>query len=180
MPTAAVALHKILNITDVLALGRTLIEVADLYPTRYLTERDFFPLVVAYLSGRVPGIRTEVDSSGGRVDFQLKGTNPTWLELAVQPRTLGDVNYPTLAFPGHNAKTALYAGQNAPELRKLMMEPKGKTRFLLLVDLHGGYNLAKLENGYKAGAKKNKNGKSVRVVYVSRTAEKAFLASAKP
>ena len=59
-----------------------------------------------------------------------------------------------------------------------MSESKGKTRFLLLLDLHGGYNLTTLEAGYKTEAAKNKNGKSVRVVYVSRLNSKHFKAGA--
>jgi hypothetical protein len=173
-----VVAHKKLTIDDVTALGRTLIRVSDLYPTKFLSERDFFPLVVAYLTGRVPALTAEVAAKGGRVDFQLKGTNPTWLELVVQPRILADKNCPALVFPGHNAKTSLYAGQNPTELKKLMAEPKGKTRFLLLVDLHGGYDIAKLKAGYSVEAKKIKKGKPVRVVYVSRSGSAHFLARA--
>lgn len=63
-----------------------------------------------------------------------------------------------------------------------MKEQTGKTRFLLLVDLHGGYDLDNLEAEYKKEAKKFKKGKSVRVVYVSQAllTGYAFLASAKP
>lgn len=178
MASAPTPAHKILSIADVIALGGALIAVSDLYPTRFLTERDFFPLVVAYLTGRVPALKTEASTTHGRVDFHLKGTNPTWLELAVQPRTLIDKNYTSIVFPGHNSKTSLYAGQNKSELKKLMSESKGKTRFLLLLDLHGGYNLTTLEAGYKTEAAKNKNGKSVRVVYVSRLNSKHFKAGA--
>lgn len=175
-----VAAHKKLTISDVAALGKVLIAVANLYPTKYLTERDFFPLVVAYLSGRVPSLVPEVSTSEGRIDFHLKGSNPTWLELAVQPRVLADANYPHVKFPGNGAKGALYASQNRPELRKLMLEKTGKTRFLLLVDLHGGYNLATLKSGYQSEAKKHRKGAPVRVVYVSQAgvAIKPFLARA--
>lgn len=159
--------HKKLTIADVKELGRTLIEVANLYPTKFLSERDFFPLVVAYLTGRVPSLVPEVSTTEGRIDFQLKGTNPTWLELAVQPRTLTDKNFPNILFPGNSTRNSLYASQNRTELHKLMKESTGKTRFLLLVDLHGGYDLAKLEVGYKAATKKVKKGTSVRIVYVS-------------
>ncbi len=173
--------HQKLTIEHVKDLGRMLIEVANLYPTKFLSERDFFPLVVAYLTGRIPSMEAEVSTTEGRIDFQLKGTNPTWLELAVQPRTLADKNFPNVAFPGNKAKT-LYASQNRPELRKLMNEQTGKTRFLLLVDLHGGYVLKKLETGYKTEAKTYKKGKSIRVVYVSQSllTGYSFLASAKP
>ncbi len=163
----ALLAHKILTISDVASLGKVLVEVANLYPTKYLTERDFFPLVVAYLTGRVPSLVPEVSTSEGRIDFHLKGSNPTWLELAVQPRVLADANYPTVRFPGNGARGALYASQNRPEIRKLMLEATGRTRFLLLLDLHGGYNLTTLKTGYQAEAKKYKNGSPIRVVYVS-------------
>jgi hypothetical protein len=67
------ATHKKLTIADVHSLGRVLIDVANLYPTRFLTERDFFPSVVTYLTGRIPSVETEVASSEGNIDFQLKG-----------------------------------------------------------------------------------------------------------
>lgn len=166
------ASHKILSIADVTDLGRALINVANSYPTRYLTERDFFPLVITYLTGRIPTLAAEAASSEGVIDFQLKGTNPTWLELAVQPRTIVDVNCPSVKFPGHSAKNALYASQNRPELRKLMLEPKGKTRFLLLLDLTGKYDSSSLKLAYQAEVKKIKKGKSIRIVYVSQDSTK--------
>ncbi len=166
------AAHKKLTIADVQDLGRTLITVANLYPTRYLTERDFFPLVITYLTGRIPSITAEVASSEGVIDFQLKGNNPTWLELAVQPRAIVDANCPAVKFPGHRHKNALYASQNRPELRKLMLQPTGKTRFLLLVDLTGKYDCESLKLGYNAEARKIKKGFSVRVVYASQDPSK--------
>lgn len=164
--------HKKLRIADVQDLGRTLVIVANTYPTRYLTERDFFPLVITYLTGRIPSVSAEVASSEGVIDFQLKGNNPTWLELAVQPRTIVDANCPTVKFPGHSAKNSLYPSQNRPELRKLMLEPMGKTRFLLLLDLTGKYDCAALKLGYQTEAKKIKKGKSIRIVYTSQDATK--------
>jgi hypothetical protein len=165
MPSPAA--HKKLTIADVQGLGRVLINVANLYPTRFLTERDFFPAVVTYLTGRIPSVDTEVASSEGTIDFQLKGNNPTWLELAVQPRTLVDSNCPTVRFPGHIHRNALYASQNRPELRKLMQAKTGVTRFLLLVDLTGKYDVTALKAGYRAEVKKLKKGKAVRVIYSS-------------
>ena len=170
MPSPAT--HKILTIADVQDLGRTLIDVANTYPTRYLTEKDFFPLVVTYLTGRVPSIALEVASSEGVIDFQLKGNNPTWLELAVQPRAIIDPNCPTVKFPGHVSRNSLYASQNRPELRKLMLEPSGKTRFLLLVDLTGKYDLPSLTLAYQAETQKIKKGKTIRVVYSSQDPSK--------
>lgn len=159
--------HKKLTIADVQDLGRVLINVANFYPTRYLTEKDFFPLVVTYLTGRIPSVDAEVASSEGVIDFQLRGNNPTWLELAVQPRTIVDANCPDVKFPGHKSKTSLYASQNRPELRKLMLHPTGKTRFLLLLDLTGKYDCASLKLGYQSEAKRVKKGKSIRVIYAS-------------
>lgn len=165
--------HKKLTIADVLQLGRMLLDVSDSYPTQFLTERDFFPLVVAYLSGRVPSLATEVQLKGGVADFRLGGPNPTWLELAVQPRQLKDENHPSLPFPGHSAVNTLYAGQNATELKKLMREPKGTTRFLLLLDLAGTYKIDVLKNGYRKSGLKIGGLKPVRVVYVTRDLAKS-------
>ncbi len=159
--------HKILNIQDVQQLGRVLVHVANVYPTRFLTERDFFPLVVTYLTGRLPSVVPEVASSEGIIDFQLKGNNPTWLELAIQPRRIIDPNFPNVLFPGHNRANALYASQNRSELKKLMFAPTGKTRFLLLVDLVGTYDPNTLKSAYRAEGKKNKKGQAIRVVYSS-------------
>ncbi|MFV0600708.1 MAG: hypothetical protein ACK5NE_02605 [Brachymonas sp.] len=164
--------HKKLTIADVQDLGRTLLDVANQYPTRYLTERDFFPLVITYLTGRIPSVVAEVSSSDGVIDFQLKGNNPTWLELAVQPRAIVDANCPSVKFPGHHFKNALYASQNRSELKKLMQEPTGKTRFLLLLDLTGKYDCNDLKLGYQREAKKFKKGKTIRVVYASQDTSK--------
>lgn len=164
--------HKKLTIADVTDLGRALIDVANSFPTRYLTEKDFFPLVITYLTGRIPSLAAEAASSEGVIDFQLKGTNPTWLELAVQPRAIVDANWPSVKFPGHSAKNSLYASQNRSELRKLMLEPTGKTRFLLLLDLTGKYDFPALKLAYQAEAKKIKKGKSIRIVYVSQDESK--------
>jgi hypothetical protein len=168
------AIHKKLTIGDVQDLGRTLIDVANCYPTRYLTERDFFPLVITYLTGRIPSVTAEVASSEGVIDFQLKGNNPTWLELAVQPRAIRDANCPSVEFPGHNTRNSLYASQNRSELRKLMLEPNGKTRFLLLLDLTGKYDCVSLKRGYQNEAIKIRKGKSIRIVYASQESAKDF------
>jgi len=179
--TVSIAMNsgKYLNIQDVIDLGTTLIKTADLYPMQFVTEKDFFPLVVAYLTGRVPALETEVATKDGRIDFQLKGTNPTWLELAVQPRHFVDKNAPDLRLPGYT-RVSLPASQNRRELQKLMNAPTGKTRYLLLVDLNGGYKRATLIKQYKAEAAKITQGKTVRVVYVSRKDPFHFKAAALP
>lgn len=164
--------YKKLTINDVKELGVALIRVADLYPTQFLTERDFFPLVFAYLSGRVPGIAREVQSKQGVVDFRIGGTNPTWLELAVQPRQLSDKNYAAQHFPGHSTVNTLYAGQNRTELTKLMHEHKGATRFLLLLDLSGKYDFESLVQSYRDAGIKIAGTHPVRVVYVTRDSSK--------
>jgi hypothetical protein len=132
---------------------------------------------MTYLNGRVPAMKAEVSIDGGRFDFCLKGNNPTWLELAVQARAFKDKNHSEIQMPGY-ALTALLASQNRGEVRKLMKEPKGKTRFLLLLDLNGRYNLDKLESGYRNEAAKHAGGKSIRVIYVSQTTDHHFRAAA--
>jgi hypothetical protein len=162
-----IAGSKILNIQGVIDLGRALINTSNRYPMRFVTERDFFPLVVTYLSGRVPGLNVEVSTaSGRRIDFRLMGNNSTWLEIAVQPRAFADMNFPNRALPGY-ARGSLRADQNRSELKKLIAEQRGKTRFLLLIDLNGGYDEKKLKLGYRFEAQKFSAGKPVRVVYVA-------------
>jgi hypothetical protein len=169
--------HAKLTIGNVKNLGRMLIETSNIYPTKFLTERDFFPLVYAYLKGVVPKITPEMAVEGGKVDFRFGGTNPTLLELAVQPRILVDANYENITFPGHASKTSLYASQNKSELNKLILETQGKTRFLLLIDFHGGYDIEKLELSYKEVASNIRINKSiqknpVRVVFASQNSKK--------
>ena len=168
MPAAT---HKSFIITDVEDLGKTLVRVADLYPLTFLTERDFFPLVVAYLTGRVPGIDTEVGRDEGVIDFRIGGTNPAALELAVAPRAFNDPNNPSQQVPGHKAKTQLYASANKDELKKLHAIPKtqAKNRYLLLLDLCGSHDLKSLKASYEQHLPKDGSGSAVRVVYVSRT-----------
>jgi hypothetical protein len=162
---------------DAMDLGAALIATADLYPLTFVTERDFFPLVVKYLRGRVPTLRAEARiTAKGRIAFRLGGNNPTWLELAVQARAYADKNHPKLKMPGYQ-RNSLLASQNRAELRKLMTEPKGKTRFLLLVDLNGQYDLSGLEADYRDEANKNIGGKTVRIVYTSRRRTLNFCAS---
>lgn len=113
------------RIRDVEELGKALIAVADEYPTRFLTEKDFFPLVRAYLHGRFPGVESEHRVKSGAIDFRIGGTNPSLLELAVAPRALADKCHAEQKFPGHGAAPQLCVSQNSPELRKLAREPSG-------------------------------------------------------
>lgn len=161
---------KSLNIQDVVDLGIALLEVADKYPTRYLTERDFAPLVIAYLKGRVPKIQTEVSTTGGDIDFRVGGTNPALLELAVAPRALKDSCAPDVAFPGHGKATQLYATQNKSELKKLLAitQAQAKGRFLLLLDLMDAHTKDRLKELYAAEAVKLPSIRPARIVYVSR------------
>lgn len=164
-----VKFHSSLTREVVAALGKSLIEIADNFPTRFLSERDFFPLVIAYLSGRVPNLTTEVAIEEGDIDFRTGGPNPALLELAVAPREIRDANRPNLRFPGHGAATQLYASQNNPELKKLFSVPqsKAKNRYLLLLDLRDGHDLKKLEASYRTKAKKLIRNGPIRVFYVS-------------
>ena len=171
---------KKLTIADVQGLGRVLIDVANLYPTRFVTEREFFPSVLTYLTARIPSVDTEVSSAEGKIDLQLRGNNPTWLELAVQPRIIIDTDCPEVRFPGHESRNSLYASQNRAELRKLMREPRGGTRFLLLIDFTGNYDSETLRRGYCAEVKRIGHGKPVRVVLSSQDSSRDdnFLARA--
>ncbi|MBK7014767.1 MAG: hypothetical protein IPH39_04130 [Sulfuritalea sp.] len=164
--------HTKLTKADVYALGRTLIDISNRYPTTFFTERDFYPLVVAYLTGRVPGLDTEVSVRGGNIDFHMKGTNPTWLELAVQPRHLMDKHNGEIDFPGHKQKNSLYPSANSAELRKLAQPSPVKTRFLLLVDLTGAYDPAGLKKAYDDYSlrRRPRSPVTVRVIYCTQDA----------
>ena len=166
----ATSKHKSLTFDAVCALGSALIEVADVYPLSCRTERDFYPLVVAYLHGRVPSVKTEAATEEGSVDVRTGGYNPALLELAVAPRILSDRNHPNQKFPGHQSTTQLYACQNKTELSKLTGVPqsKAKNRYLLLIDLTGKHDLKKLQSGYESELPPGGGGAAVRVVYVRR------------
>lgn len=161
-----VAPHKKLTIRDVKALGLMLAEVSDLYPLVFRTERDFYPLVMAYLSGRVPGVDVEKHVSKGKIDFALKGNNPTALELAVQPRRLSDPDDEDLRFAGHTHANVLHATQNESELKKLANADAYKTRFLLLVDLRGSYGKDALRASYESAGTRLRLKRPVRIVFV--------------
>jgi len=121
---------------DVSELGQALLRIADEFPTTFLTERDFYPLVGAYLYGRFPGVSMEHKVKSGAIDFRLGGMNPSVIELVVAPRALRDDADPGFRFPGHRAATQLYPTQNRSELKKLagMPQSKAKKRYLLLLD----------------------------------------------
>ena len=161
--------NKMLTIAGVKELGQCLITVADKYPTIFLTERDFFPLIHAYLRGRVPRTTSEAYSRLGRIDFRVGGTNPVVLELAVAPRRLQDPKVKSLPFPGHELGNNLYASQNRSELRKLSEVPysKAKYRYLLLLDLRDAHDLSELETGYR-NETRGLPPNYITVVYVSR------------
>lgn len=162
-----------LTLANVKSLGRAIIDVADRYPTRFRTEIDFYPIVVAFLSWKLPGLKTEFPvGSKKAIDFKVTGTtNPAYLELALAPRVLGDLEDPPDA--PHPKKTQLYASQNLSELRKLAkLGGATKGRFLLLVDLrktaHGD---GVLKKKYDAAAKKLSGTQIVNVVYIHRKLE---------
>ena len=110
-----VAYSQFFSRQDVCDLSTALIAVADQYPLSYRTERDFFPLIYAYLHGRVPHLRAEATQKAGRADFRVGGNNPVYLELAVAPRALIDPYDTTVRFPGNSYKSQLYAAANKPE-----------------------------------------------------------------
>ncbi len=165
----AVVQSRLCTIPDIEQLGAALIEVADRYPTRYLTERDFFPLIVAYLHGRFPGVSAEHAVDEGAIDFRLGGTNPSAIELAVAPRMLADSFFTTLHFPGHGKATQLYATQNRTELKKLgaMPQSKAKMRYLLLLDFRG-FDQVEMRRKYEAEGRSLKLQNPVCVLHVSR------------
>ncbi|MCC7541189.1 MAG: hypothetical protein IT379_33530 [Deltaproteobacteria bacterium] len=159
-----------LTLDDVKRLGAALLDVADRYPTGFVTEIDFYPLVIAFLSWKLAGLKAEARVGGGTaVDFKVtRTTNPAYLELAVAPRILGDLEAEVpKAFPN---KTQLYATQNASELNKLSsLGGATKGRFLLLLDLRKKpHDVQELRNLYNAAAKKMSGSNGVRVVYVHR------------
>ncbi len=164
---AGVSSSKKLTIEDVVALGKVLIAVSDRHPIRYRTERDFYPLVEAYLAGRVPKLTSESVTMGGVIDFLLGGTNPTALEIAVQPRAMQDPDASHVRFAGHEQANSLLPSQNNTELKKLGAHA-AKTAFLLLVDLRGTCNTTPPVDGYRSLGKTLRLKRAVRVVYVSR------------
>lgn len=161
---------------DVTSLGKMLIEVADRYPLQYLTERDFFPLVCAYMKGRVPRLHPEVAVDSGAIDFRIGGSNPSVIELAVAPRAFADPHAPATVFPGHSAATQLYATQNGTELKKLSAVPqsRAKMRYLLLVDFRSAFEKAQLKALYEKTASTTGIANPVKVVYVARNNDFVF------
>lgn len=182
--------HYTLKRSDVKALAGALIEVADRYPTQFVTERDFYPLVEAFLFEPPRQLRAEFRVGGGReaIDFKVSGTtNPAFLELAVAPRVLLDVEavLPILEdsvvdddFEGvvdHVRrilpdKTQLSRSANAPELRKLSRQGGAtKGRFLLLLDLrYHPHDHDDLREQYQEFAAQLPGPETVRVVYAHR------------
>lgn len=140
---------KLLTIRDVVELGCALVKVADAYPLAYRTERDFYPLVMAYLEGRVPNLRSELRGDSGSIDFRIGGNNPSVLELAVAPRDFVDRHDPELVFRGHQQATHLYARSNRTELVKLSSISTVKARYLLLLNLRSPVNVDRLREGYE-------------------------------
>lgn len=174
------AVHASLSVADVVDLGEMLIEIADKYPLDFRTERDFSPLVAAYVRGRVPASTAEFRVDHGAIDFRFGGTNPCLLELAVAPRALADSHHPEQRFPGHSYATQLYSSQNRAELRKLAAIPQSRARkrFLLLLDLQNANSRA-ICDGYKAELPSNGKYHPVHVVYVSRKAHLDFTVGGK-
>jgi len=165
--------HKRLTVADVHNLGRVLIETANRYPLSFRTERDFYPLIAAYVQGRVPTATPEYRVEGGAIDFRFGGTNPALLEVALAPRAFKDHNLPGQTFPGHGQGNQLYASQNKNELKKLSESKPRSMRFLLLVDFQRTDRDA-LRKGYEAVLPPNKGHRPVHVVYVSQQVERGI------
>jgi len=152
--------------------------MADEYPFQFRTERDFFPLVRAFLEGRVPTVTAEVGESSKKIDFRIGGPNPALLELAVRPRAFADPNHDGVRFPGNNQAPQLFASTNKTELSKLgsVSQNKAKNRFLLLLDFRGGHDVARLKRSYLKALPQDGKHAAVRVVYISRDQEVHFQA----
>lgn len=168
-----------LNRSMVEDLSHVLIKVADQYPLQYLTERDFYPLVLAYLSGRVPKLKTEVLKEGSKVDFRVGGTNPAVLELAVRPRVIQDAYCTELEVRGHKiGGRQHFASQNVTELEKLSGYPQSqaKFRYLLLIDFQKGDSLDDLESKYNEVADQIGSARlgPITVVYAVRQEVRTF------
>jgi hypothetical protein len=169
--------HQLFKAADVTALGQALIAIADRYPLRFLTERDFFPIVEAYLHGRVPQMRAEALVSDGKVDFRIGQRNPVLLELVVAPRAFVDPGAPEIRFAGHEGSTQLYATGNKSELRKLASVPQSqaRTRYLLLVDLRAKHDYERLRAQYLKELPRGQGHNPVRVVYATRGEVRSFV-----
>jgi hypothetical protein len=85
-----------LNIAGITQLGRMLIEVGNKYPRAFVNEKDYYPLVEAYLYLRAPKVKTEVHAETGRIDFRIGGSNPVNIELVVTHRNLVDQDGPNI------------------------------------------------------------------------------------
>ncbi len=158
-------LNKHFGLKSAVTMGQAMLKIADSYPIVFLTERDFYPAVLAYLADNYPPVSVEFKQGKGNIDFRIGGTNPTLLELAVQPRELSDPNNPSLVFPGHNTRTALQRSANNSELTKLKESAKAKRRILLLLDLTGKYDETSLKATYQKQTFPQKT--VVDVVYIS-------------
>lgn len=162
--------HQSLTKEIVKSLGAFLVELADKYPLTFLTERDFYPVVIAYLHERVPSVTAEVGVGKGEVDFRTGGPNAGLLELAVAPRKLADPDDLTLKFPGHSDAAQLYATANKPELEKLKSVPQAqaKNRHLLLLDIQKKHDIDDLKKKYLKECPRGSGGSAVQVCYVKR------------
>jgi hypothetical protein len=160
-----------LAIKRVKRLGRSLIAAADCYPTCYLTERDFYPLVIAFLNGAgIPCKREFQIESGGVIDFRTGGTNPGLLELVVVPRQFTDKHCTGLQISGHSQKTQSQPSATEPEITKLVKHTSRMAiRCLLIVNFGHQINAQKMAKQYLNKWPANGNHPKVVVAVVSRT-----------
>jgi hypothetical protein len=170
--------HKTLTLDLAWRLGRMLVAISDKYPVVFRTEIDFYPLVLSFFHVEFPTIEAEFKEQSGYIDFKFGGTtNPAYLELAVAPRALGDLEDPGAKAP---AKTQLYAKQNRTELEKLSTIPqtRAKQRVLLLVDLRRDpHDLESLSKLYLEEGTDVDIGHTVNVLYVHRDVERRICVS---
>lgn len=162
-----------LNSSDVKRIGRALIHVSNKFPLGYLTEKDYYPLIIMGLKMLGYEFEYEVGVDEGRIDFKTIGTNPTYLELAVSRRTLIDANFPQLEFVGSSEYSPeLHPSQNRKEVNKLRKLDSAKGRYLLLIDLQKSTETKRmnLKKGYlkEWPPKDIPDGRPVSVIYVGR------------
>ena len=147
-----------LKIKDVERIGTILVDLANRHPRNMGTESQLSPCVHSMLQILDPKSSFEWNTSHGRIDFKTSGTNPSFLELAVAPRILGD----------RDQANQLSPSQNKTELKKLGSD-NARSRFLLLIDLEREDR--DFEPSYRKWASKNNLAAKVHVVTAGRTGD---------
>jgi hypothetical protein len=164
---------KYLNAGNVIRIAKSLIYISNKFPLGYLAEKDFYPLIIMGLRMLGYKFEYEVGAGGGRIDFKTKGTNPTYLEVALARRTLVDANFENLKFIGcPESSPELHPSQNRKEIGKLKKIKLAKGRFLLLIDLQKSTEKKRLriKNNYikKWPTLEESSEHAINVIYVGR------------